>query len=201
MQVFCSINNCSRAIRMAKERFAIPTVLLPEDLANPNLDELSCMTYLSYFSKVGGPGYMATLRRVRSLAQDTEVGNFTVSEIRFRYQYEENWSSKMFQTDWNDGFILCTIVVHLGGTIPNYPHLSTDRIYWIKNLTEGVNSARKLGVEPFLTPEEMADKEVHHLGKFAACLTICVSAWHTGNEGTFRFFFSNYDIRRSFVQP
>lgn len=66
-------------MRIAKEMFAIPTVLLPEDLANPNLDELSCMTYLSYFIKVGGPGYMATLRRVRNLAHGVEVGNFTVS--------------------------------------------------------------------------------------------------------------------------
>lgn len=45
------------------------------------LDELSGMTYLSYFMKPGGPGYNATMRWVNSQVKN-EVNNFTVSFFR-----------------------------------------------------------------------------------------------------------------------
>ncbi|EDQ90295.1 uncharacterized protein MONBRDRAFT_36696 [Monosiga brevicollis MX1] len=41
--------NATTAIDAAEEYLGIPKVLEPEDLVNPDLDELSMMTYLSYF--------------------------------------------------------------------------------------------------------------------------------------------------------
>ena len=48
-------------MQTAKDNFDIPLILTPENLASPDLDELSGMTYLSYFMKVDSPGYFATL--------------------------------------------------------------------------------------------------------------------------------------------
>ena len=52
----------------------------PEYLANPNLDELSGMTYLSYFMKEeDSPGYYATLNWVKNQIPNQRINNFRVS--------------------------------------------------------------------------------------------------------------------------
>lgn len=56
------------------------TVLEPEYLASPWLDELSGMTYLSYFLKPDGPGYNASMRWVNSQIK-VAVSNFTVKLV------------------------------------------------------------------------------------------------------------------------
>ena len=53
-------------------------MLSPEDLSNSNVDELSGMTYLSYFLKKEGPGWYATLNWVRAQIPETNVENFQV---------------------------------------------------------------------------------------------------------------------------
>lgn len=73
-----SVRNCTNAMNIAQHEFGIPKVLEPEYLASPWLDELSGMTYLSYFMKPGGPGYNATMRWVNSQTKNG-VNNFTVS--------------------------------------------------------------------------------------------------------------------------
>ena len=65
-------------MNLAKEHFNIPLVLSPENLTNPDLDELSGMTYLSYFMKVDSPGYNATLNWVQSQVQYPQITNFQV---------------------------------------------------------------------------------------------------------------------------
>lgn len=72
-----SVRNCETAMDMALHEFGVPKVLEPEYLASPWLDELSGMTYLSYFMKVGGPGYKATMRWVNGQTR-RPVTNFTV---------------------------------------------------------------------------------------------------------------------------
>ena len=66
-------------MEIAHREFNIPMVLEPEYLASPYLDELSGMTYLSYFMKEGGPGYKATLKWVQEALPDKNIKNFTVS--------------------------------------------------------------------------------------------------------------------------
>jgi len=63
---------------LAKEHFGIPMILSPENLSSPDLDELSGMTYLSYFMKVDSPGYHATLEWVQSQVPHTQISNFQV---------------------------------------------------------------------------------------------------------------------------
>jgi hypothetical protein len=70
-------------MEIARREFQIPLVLEPEYLASPFLDELSGMTYLSYFMKEDSPGFHATLRWVNNQIPDTHVRNFTVSKLSF----------------------------------------------------------------------------------------------------------------------
>ncbi|KAL1437060.1 hypothetical protein MTO96_049063 [Rhipicephalus appendiculatus] len=51
-----SQENCRVAMEKAREEFGVPLILTPEDLASSNLDELSGMTYLSYFINEDSPG-------------------------------------------------------------------------------------------------------------------------------------------------
>ncbi|KAK2719655.1 hypothetical protein QYM36_005214 [Artemia franciscana] len=142
-----SVQNCERAMRLAQKVFNIPMVLEPEYLASPYLDELSGMTYLSYFMKELSPGYFATLRWVQSQVPECNVKNFT--------------------TDWNDGLTLCTLVRSFGGPVPGHKNLSRRPEDWETNQEQGVNGGLRLGVEPVLRPVDMADPEVEHLGVMA----------------------------------
>ncbi len=62
----------------AQNNFDIPLIVAPENLASPDLDELSGMTYLSYFMKVDSPGYFATMRYVNEMIPDQNIRNFQV---------------------------------------------------------------------------------------------------------------------------
>ncbi len=62
----------------AQSSLNIPLVVTPENMSSPELDELSSITYLSYFMKEGSPGYIATLRLIQSILSDETISNFTV---------------------------------------------------------------------------------------------------------------------------
>ena len=67
-------------MEIAEKHFRIPMVLEPEYLSSPHLDELSGMTYLSYFMKEeASPGYYATLDWVKRQIPDQRINNFRVS--------------------------------------------------------------------------------------------------------------------------
>ncbi|XP_068086528.1 filamin-A isoform X1 [Anabrus simplex] len=142
-----SVANCRRAMELARREFNIPMVLEPEYLASPFLDELSGMTYLSYFMKEDSPGYHATLRWVDSQVPELRVRNFT--------------------RDWNDGTVLCSLVRSLGGPVPGYEQLQTEPAHWETNLNKGITGAQKLGIEPILKARDMSDRNVEHLGIMA----------------------------------
>jgi len=65
-------------MELAKQQFGIPLVLSAENLSSRDLDELSCMTYLSYFMKIDSPGHLETLRWVRQQVPAYNVRNFQV---------------------------------------------------------------------------------------------------------------------------
>ncbi|KAI8118123.1 Filamin-A [Lucilia cuprina] len=141
-----SVRNCTHAMNLAQSEFGVPKVLEPEYLASPWLDELSGMTYLSYFMKPGGPGYNATMRWVNTQVREP-VKNFT--------------------TDWNDGRVMCEIIKGLGGPAPAPEKLSTDRFHYENNVRKAIDAGAKLGIQPVLTAKDMANPEVEHLGIMA----------------------------------
>jgi filamin len=59
--------NCTNALRIAEEELGIPDIITPENMASNELDELSCMTYLSYFIRKNGPGYIALLANIQKV--------------------------------------------------------------------------------------------------------------------------------------
>lgn len=63
---------------LANEKFGIPRILSPENFASSDLDDLSAMTYLSYFVKVDSPGYFDTLNWVCQQLRTAAITNLTV---------------------------------------------------------------------------------------------------------------------------
>lgn len=74
----CRLGNCTEAMQLAKSELNIPIVVRPEDFSSPHLDDLSGMTYLSYYMKVDSPGYFATRRETKNLLQNKNIDNFQV---------------------------------------------------------------------------------------------------------------------------
>ncbi|XP_017783791.1 PREDICTED: filamin-A-like isoform X1 [Nicrophorus vespilloides] len=140
------IDNCRRAMSIANKELGIPAVLEPEYLASPWLDELSGMTYLSYFMKPGSPGFHATLRWVNSRLE-RPVENFTSA--------------------WNDGRVISEVIRSLGGSSAAPEKLRTEPSHWESNLTQAVEAGKRLGVHPILSARDMADINVEHLGVMA----------------------------------
>lgn len=62
----------------ALKELEIPLVVTPLNMSSPELDELSAITYLSYFIREGSPGYRATLKWIQSIIQDEKINNFSV---------------------------------------------------------------------------------------------------------------------------
>ena len=56
----------------------IPLVVTPLNMSSQELDELSSITYLSYFIKQGSPGYATTLNWVKTQLLDETIENFSV---------------------------------------------------------------------------------------------------------------------------
>ena len=83
-----SVENCRKAMELAETVLDIPMVLEPEYLASPYLDDLSGMTYLSYFMKENSPGFHATLRWVQSQIPDQKISNFTVQLLPLLSSWE-----------------------------------------------------------------------------------------------------------------
>ena len=73
------LENCREAMKIANEKYSIPMVVSPEDLSSKHMDELSGMTYFSYFLSHEGPGWYATLNWVRKNVPEEDVQNFKVS--------------------------------------------------------------------------------------------------------------------------
>ncbi|XP_062580675.1 filamin-A-like [Saccostrea cucullata] len=136
-----AVENCRTAMVLAKEHLNIPRVISPEDFASEALDELSAMTYLSYFVRSESPGYYDTLNWVCKQLRTTQITNLT--------------------TDWNDGYNLCAVVTSLGGTIENWPDINRDEK--INNIQMAIDAGKRMGVDPILSASEIADSKIDHL--------------------------------------
>ncbi|XP_026764452.2 filamin-A [Galleria mellonella] len=138
-----AVENCRRAMKLAHRELDVPMVLEPEYLASPWLDELSGMTYLSYFMKPGSAGYRATLDFVNSRLE-RGITNFT--------------------TDWNDGRVANELVRSMGGPALPPNRLRRDPARWEENNQHAIDAAKKIGVQPVLSAKDMSQNETEHLG-------------------------------------
>lgn len=129
--------NCTEAMKVAEKEFAVPQIIRPEDLVNPDIDELSVMTYISYFCGAGSPGFHNLLKWVNSVIPEYSIRNFT--------------------SDWRDGRALSALVDAMSpGLIPNHRQLDPSQaLEHVKKAMELGES--KLRVKPTLTADEFID--------------------------------------------
>ena len=132
--------NCELGIRLAEEHFAIPRILEAAALSNPDVDELSVMTYISYFCK---PANENLMRWLRETLPDRNITNLT--------------------TDWNSGINLAYLVDAVGsGILPKCRQM--DPADAIENLVQAMHVAEEhLQVKPFIKASLMADPTVDEL--------------------------------------
>lgn len=133
-------SNCTLAIRTASTHLKIPPILRPDDLSSSSIDELSVITYLSYFCK---PAEAMLLKWVRDTIPHIKVSNFS--------------------SDWSNGVTLATVVeACYPGTFPDWRRLRPEE--GAENVAQVFAAVKaRLGVAPNMKAEELASGEVEDL--------------------------------------
>jgi filamin len=131
-----ALENATHAMKLAEEWLGVPQVLQPEDMVNPNVDELSVMTYVSMFPeaelKEGAPlkskGADASKVKVygkgvepEGISTDDATAEFTVDvkdagvgKLNVTLEGPEG-QEEMFITDKKDGTFACSYVPGVHG--------------------------------------------------------------------------------------
>ena len=129
------VENCRLGMELAEEYFDIPCIISPEDFSNPEVDDLSVMTYLSYFVRY----FMRTL--LQWIRQ------------RVTFRVIDNLDS-----DWCDGLCLTALCNTIKpGMLEDAESL--DPTDGLKNITFAMIAAeRELGIPiTYVQPAEMAN--------------------------------------------
>jgi len=138
-----ALENTQTAMDTAEKEYKIPQVIKAVHLVEQP-DELSLMTYLSYFCNSGSIGETSLLKWINAkLHPHYVVTNFAV--------------------DWNNGKALGGLINACSpGLFPD--HASLDPENQVENVTRSLNTAsEKLGIDHPFSPKEMADSAVNKL--------------------------------------
>lgn len=143
------LHNCTMAMKIAKNHLKIPQILAPEDICNLNVDEISMMTYLSYFCD---PAANKLLKWVQKMIPHMNIKNIT--------------------TDWNDGLALAALLeAQFPGVFPDASQLqSHDAFRTIQRCLEICEA--KMGIKPVITEKEIMDPTVDELMMMALLCSI-----------------------------
>lgn len=141
-----ALHNTQNAMDIAEEEFGIPKVIKPEHLCVEQPDELSVMTYLSYFcSGHDSPGHSSLLVWVREKIPEYNIQNFT--------------------TDWNDGKALSALVNALAdGSMPHHAELDPNK--GVENVRNAIKAAEENldGIAAYMSPEDFATDSLTMMG-------------------------------------
>uniref|UniRef100_A0A0N5C3M2 Calponin-homology (CH) domain-containing protein n=1 Tax=Strongyloides papillosus TaxID=174720 RepID=A0A0N5C3M2_STREA len=149
-----SYENCKKALEIAEKYLHVPALLNAEHMSSPELDELSTITYISFFVSENGPGYIGSLNNVSKLMPDVRITNFDRS--------------------WNDGYLLCKLILSVGGKIQDFKDMNfNDPNYWVTNISIALSAALELGIASLLGPNDLADPDVEYLGVMALVAALC----------------------------
>lgn len=134
------LENCKLGMTLAKDKLSIPQILKPEHLNHPKVDEMSVMTYISYFCQ---PAIANLLEWVQSILPHQGITNF--------------------RSDWNTGINLAALVEAISpGLFPDWNKL--DPHNEIENLEKAMKLAENfMDIEPVIKPTEMAEPKVDEL--------------------------------------
>lgn len=154
-----AVSNCKLAIRTAKTHLQVPMIIDPEMLANGSLDEMSLMTYLSYFVK---PAAKSILRLVKNSLPNLKIENLT--------------------TDWNNGIAFAALLNHhFPGSFSKWkdlPHNNRER-----NLEKVAESALKwCDIRPPVKPEHMSSDNVDEISIMTFVLQIIFASFSVKPE-------------------
>ena len=134
------LENCRLGMTLAEDNLEIPKILDPEDLNNPDVDDLSVMTYLSYFFV---PASETLLLWIQAKIPQQGITNLS--------------------TDWNNGINLAALIEACHpGLIPSWkeldPHKAKD------NLDTCINLAKnRLDIVCPVGPDQLSDPKVDEI--------------------------------------
>lgn len=132
--------NVEIGMHLAETHLGVPSLIELDDFIDPNIDELSMMTYLSYFVS---PAKVALLKWVKELLPEFNITNFS--------------------TDWSNGIALGTLMHRLFDQLCVDCHTMKPED-GLENLRLVIDEAEyRLGVKKLLTPAEMIDPDVDEL--------------------------------------
>ena len=148
------LSNCKLAIRTAKTYLKVPMIISPEMLANGEIDELSMMTYLSYFVK---PASKSVLKVVNELLPKHKVDNLT--------------------NDWNNGIMFAALLEALfPGSFPKWKDLSHSTNQ--QNLKKVFEVAHfYCEIESPISPKQMASSNVDELSVMTFILRMLYASY------------------------
>ena len=134
------LENVKMGMHLAETHLGVPSLIEPEDFVDPNIDEMSVMTYLSYFVS---PAKVELLKWVKKVIPEFNITNFS--------------------TDWSDGIALATLTHRLFDQLcPDCDSLKSEN--GLENLRYVIEEAEyRLGVRKLLTPEEIMDPDVDEM--------------------------------------
>ena len=134
------LENCRLGMDLADRMLGIPKVMDPEDLNNPNVDELSLMTYMSYFCN---PANALLLDWIQKKIPQNNIKNLS--------------------TDWNDGTNLGALgEACFSGLCPDWKDMVPTQAIENNKRLLGLMKDR-LGLECPITPAGLADPKVDEL--------------------------------------
>lgn len=137
-----ALDNVTNAMEVAYNKFGIPKLIEPEGLCQMP-EELSVMTYLSYFCGPDSIGYQSLLEWVRRQIPASNVTNFS--------------------SDWKDGSALCALVnCYAPSALPAAESL--EGLTGLEKLQVAMDTAEKLlEIKPMLTAEQFVNPDIDRL--------------------------------------
>ena len=131
------LQNCILGMDLAEQQLEIPKILSPADLNNRDVDDLSVMTYLSYFCD---PANVQLLQWIRKKIPQRNIKNLN--------------------TDWNDGTNLGALAeACFPGLCPDWESLEPTKA--VQNLERLIQLIKeRLGVNCPVSPGELANPKV-----------------------------------------
>ena len=134
------LENCQLGMDLAEQHLDIPKVLSPEDLHDPNVDDLSVMTYCSYFCD---PFNQLVLQWIRKKIPNRNIKNLS--------------------TDWNNGINLGALAeACFPGICPNWDKMKPENA--IENLERMIKLNKdRLGLECPVSAAELAEPKVDEI--------------------------------------
>ena len=141
-----AVENITNAMSLAEKRFGIPQVIVPEDLAG-DPDELSVMTYLSYFCQPDSVGQTCLLEWLDSVMVEQRVSNFTF--------------------DWKDGTALCCLVRAFAPSSLPPASAIEDNTPAARTQSAMKVAEEVLGIQPVLSSREFINPEGNQIAIMA----------------------------------